>query len=53
MSLPRQLSKYTSLITLKQAHSKAIQISLNTQFMFFLNNNKNNSFKSANIPATC
>ena len=46
MSLPRQLSKY------KQGHSKTIQIPLNTQFMFFLNNNKNKSFKSADIPAT-
>ena len=46
MSLPRQLSKY------KQAHSKKIQIPLNTQFMFFLNNNKKKSFKSVDIPAT-
>ena len=39
MSLPRQLSKY------KQVHSKTIQISLNTQFMFFLNNKKTNLLK--------
>ena len=39
--------------TLNQAHSKAIQIPLNTQFMFFLNNKKKNSFKNADIPATC
>ena len=30
-----------------------MQIPLNTQFMFFLNNNnKNKSFKSADIPTT-